>query len=209
MKRFVISNIILSICIQFVISQTPFNRGVNLTGWFQANGAGQIQFTKFTRQDFINIKSLGCDVIRLPINLHNMTDGEPDYILEPLLLGFLDSVVTWAEDLQIHLLLDNHTFDPAEETDPEVESVLVKVWTQMAEHYKNRSDYIYYEVLNEPHGISDAIWGAIQQNAIDAIREVDTTHYIIVGPAGWNSYNNLDDMPEYTDDKLIYTFLFV
>jgi endoglucanase len=209
MKRFVFGNIILlSICIQFAVSQTPFKRGVNLTGWFQAGNARQIQFTKFTRKDFTNIKSLGCDVIRLPINLHNMTDGEPDYILEPIFLNFLDSAVSWAEDLQIHLLLDNHTFDPSVNTNPNIEPVLIKVWTQMAEHYKERSDYIYYEVLNEPHGISDQIWNTIQQNVIDAIRDVDATHTIIIGPAGWNSYNNLDDMPDYTDDKLIYTFHF-
>jgi len=209
MKRFVFSSIIfLSICIQFAVSQTPFNRGVNLTGWFQAGNARQIQFTEFTRKDFINIKSLGCDVIMLPINLHNMTDGEPDYILDPIFMNFLDSAVSWAEDLQIHLLIDNHTFDPSVNTDPNIEPVLIKVWTQMAEHYKDRSNYIYYEVLNEPHGISDQIWNTIQQNVIDAIRDVDTKHTIIIGPAGWNSYNNLDDMPDYTDDKLIYTFHF-
>jgi endoglucanase len=209
MKRIIISTIILIIiCIQFALSQTPFNRGVNLTGWFQTDGARQIQFTKFTKQDFINIKSLGCDVIRLPINLHNMTDGEPDYILDPIFLNFLDSAVSWAEDLHIHLLLDNHTFDPSENTDPNIEQALIKVWTQMAGHYKERSDYIYYEVLNEPHGITDQIWNTIQQNVIEAIREIDTTHTIIIGPAGCNSYNNLDDMPEYTDEKLIYTFHF-
>ncbi len=209
MKRFVFGNIIfLSICIQFAVSQTPFNRGVNLTGWFQAGNARQIQFTKFTKQDFINIKSLACDVIRLPVNLHNMTDGEPDYILDPIFLNFLDSAVSWAEDLQIHLLIDNHTFDPAVNTNPNIEPVLIKVWTQMAEHYKDRSDYIYYEVLNEPHGITDQLWNTIQQNVIDAIREIDATHTIVVGPAGWNSYNNLDNMPEYTDDNLIYTFHF-
>jgi endoglucanase len=209
MKRIVISVIIfISISIQSAISQTSFNRGVNLTSWFQAGNARQIQFTRFTKQDFINIKSLGCDVIRLPINLHNMTDGEPDYKLDPVFLNFLDSAVSWAEDLQIHLLLDNHTFDPSENTDPNIEQALIKVWTQMARHYKERSDYIYYEVLNEPHGISDALWCTIQQSVIDAIREIDTTHTIVVGPAGWNSYNNLDDMPEYNDDKLVYTFHF-
>jgi endoglucanase len=209
MKKFVIVNfILLSIYIQFVMSQAPFSRGVNLTGWFQTGNARQIQFTKFTKQDFINIKSLGCDVIRLPINLHNMTDGEPDYLLDPIFLNFLDSAVSWAENLQIHLLIDNHTFDPSVNTNPNIEPVLMKVWTQMAEHYKHRSNYIYYEVLNEPHGISDEIWSTIQQNVIDAIREVDTTHTIVVGPAGWNSYNNLDNMPDYEDDKLIYTFHF-
>lgn len=209
MKRIIIIiAIILCLCTYPAISQVPFSRGVNLTSWFQVPSAHNIQFTKFSKQDFVNIKNLGCDVIRLPINLHFMTDGEPDYNLDPLFLFFLDSAVTWAEDLQIHLLLDNHTFDPSEDTDPGVEQALIKVWTQMAGHYKDRSEYIYYEILNEPHGISDIIWGNIQQNVIDAIREVDTVHTIIVGPAGWNSYNNLDDLPEYTDDNLIYTFHF-
>lgn len=186
----------------------PFHRGVNLTNWLQANSARQIQFTKYTKKDFENIKSLGCDVIRLPINLHFMTDGAPNYNIDPLFYTFLDQAVDWAEELQIHLILDNHTFDPAANTDPNVGAVLEKVWTQMAAHYKDRSNYIYYEVLNEPHGIADAQWNTIQQSIVNVIRTVDTKHTIIVGPAGWNSYNNLAAMPTYSDTNLIYTFHF-
>ncbi len=189
-------------------AQVPFTKGVNLTGWFQASSPKQIQFTKYSKKDFERIKSLGCDVIRLPINLHAMTNGSPDYILDPLFLEMLDQAVTWAEELQINLILDNHTFDPAANTDPAIGTVLIKVWTQMAEHYKGRSGYIFYEVLNEPHGISDALWGSIQQTVIDAIRLVDNAHYIVVGGAGWNSYNNLGNIPVYADTKLIYTFHF-
>ena len=61
-------------------------------------------------------------------------------------------------------------------TDPNVDKVLVPVWTQMAEHYKGRSAYLYYEILNEPHGITDARWGQIQQKVITAIRAVDRVH---------------------------------
>ncbi len=189
-------------------AEIPFKRGVNLTGWFQTSSVQQIQFTKYMKQDLINIKSLGCDVIRLPINLHFMTNGEPDYTVEPLFFHFLDQVIDWAEELELHLILDNHTFDPAQNTEPNIVDILVPVWTQMSEHYKQRSNLIYYEVLNEPHGISDQIWNSIQQQVIDAIREVDKKHTIIVGPAGWNSYNNLRFLPEYEDDNLIYTFHF-
>jgi len=189
-------------------SQTPFKQGVNLTNWFQAGSPNQIQFTKFTRKDFENIKSLGCDVIRLPINLHFMTNGAPDYVLDPLFLSYLDQAVNWAEELEIHIILDNHTFDPSTDTDPGVGSILVKVWTQMADHFKNRSNFVYYEILNEPHGISDQLWGAIQQTAIDAIRSKDTGHIIVVGPADWNSYHKLSAMPVYSDPKLLYTFHF-
>jgi endoglucanase len=189
-------------------AQVPFHRGVNLTEWFQASTARQIQFTKYTKKDFKNIKSLGCDVIRLPISLHDMTNGGPDYTLDPLFLKFLDKAADWAEELQIHLILDNHTFDPIAPTDPAIGSILVKVWKQMARHFKDRSNYIYYEILNEPHGITDAVWSPIQQSAIDAIRTEDTKHFIVVGPADYNSYNNLKNLPTYADTKLIYTFHF-
>ena len=200
--------LILSLNILVLSAQNPFTRGVNLTNWFQTANVRQIQFTKYTKQDLIRIKNLGCDVIRLPINLHFMTNGAPDYTIDPLFFDFLDQVVDWAEELQIHLLLDNHTFDPNENTDPSVEGILLKVWPQMAEHYKNRSNYIYYEVLNEPHGITTAVWCQIQQKVINAIRAIDTKHTIVVGPSGYNSYNELKNMPVYTDSNLIYTFHF-
>ncbi|MEZ5045123.1 MAG: cellulase family glycosylhydrolase [Saprospiraceae bacterium] len=179
-----------------------------MTNWFQTAGPRQIQFSKYTRQDFVQIQSLGCDVIRLPINLHFMTSGAPDYTLDPLFLSFLDQAVDWAEDLGLHLILDNHSFDPAADTDPNVGFILEKVWVQMATHFKDRSTLLYYEVLNEPHGISDAAWNTIQQQIVTAIRTVDDKHTIIVGPAGWNSFHNLAAMPAYQDNNLIYTFHF-
>lgn len=202
---------LVSICfllLKITPAQVPFHRGVNLTNWFQASDARKIQFRKFTKKDFADIKSLGCDVIRLPINLHGMTAGAPDYIIDPLLFSFLDSAVNWAEELQLYLLIDNHSFDPVASTSPDINLTLNKVWPQIAEHYKNRSNYIIYEILNEPHGISNQLWGDIQQQAINAIRSKDTRHKIIVGPSGYNSYNDLAQMPVYTDANLIYTFHF-
>jgi endoglucanase len=185
-----------------------FHCGVNLTNWLQAGSARQIQFTKYTKQDLANIKSLGCDVIRLPINLHFMTNGAPNYTIDPLFFYFLDQIVGWSEELKIHLILDNHTFDVAANTDPNVDKVLIPVWSQMAEHYKGRSTYIYYEILNEPHGIDDARWSEIQRQVINAIRQIDGTHTIVVTGAGWGSYNNLKALGVCRDDNLIYSFHF-
>jgi len=189
-------------------AQTSFNKGVNLTNWFQASSAKQIQFTKYTKQDLKNIKSLGADVIRLPLNLHFMTDGAPNFTIAPLFFQLLDSVVTWSEELQLHLILDNHTFDPNVNTEATFDVPLSKEWIQMAQHYKGRSDYILYEILNEPHGITTAIWGAMQKTVIDAIRTVDTKHTIVVGASGYNTYNEMKDILVYDDPNLIYTFHF-
>lgn len=204
----IVSIIVFVFGLSTLHAQNPFSKGVNLTNWFQTGSARQIQFTKYTKQDLVRIKSLGCDVIRLPINLHFMTNGSPDYVIDPLFFDFLDQVVDWAEELQIHLLLDNHSFDPNVDTQPSIETVLLKVWPQMAAHYKNRSNYVYYEILNEPHGITTVAWCQIQQKVIAAIRAIDTKHTIVVGASGYNSYNELNNMTLYDDTNLIYTFHF-
>ena len=199
--------IILSIlsCFSRAGAQTTFSRGVNLTGWFQVSSATDIQFTLFTEKDIEEIKSLGCDVIRLPIDLRHMISVAPQFKIDTLLFSFLDSAVTWCEKHEIHVILDNHSNTG---TVPSVADTLIKVWGQMASHYKDRSGYVLYEVLNEPHGISTSQWGAIQGQVINAIRAYDARHTIVVGGSGWNSYNELQYLPVYADTNLIYTFHF-
>jgi len=193
------------VCLQKpILAQAPFHRGVNLSEWFQANNASELNFSKYTKQDFINIKSLGCDVIRLPISMNNFTSGKPDYKFDPLYFIYLDSAITWAENLKLYLVLDNHSFDAAISAGP----VLIKVWEQMAEHYKDRSKYILYEILNEPHDLPTKDWAAMQQDVIDVIRKKDTRHTIIVGPSSYNHYTELKNLPIFADTNLLYTFHF-
>jgi endoglucanase len=86
---------------QTVLRKAPFSKGVNFSAWFEAPGAQKIPFTKYAEKDFADVKSLGADVIRLPIRMHSMTHGAPDYILDPLLIKFLDIAVDWAEQHQL------------------------------------------------------------------------------------------------------------
>jgi endoglucanase len=200
--------LVLLFNLTFNNAQMPFSRGVNLPLWFQATEPGQIQFGKFIKKDFENIQSLGCDVIRVPVSLLEMTGGEPEYTIDPLFYYFMDEVVSWAEDLGISLILDNVAYELGIPTPVTIGDPLIKIWTQVASHYKDRSTKIFYEVQNEPHQIDAQVWDSIQQEVITAIRAVDTIHTIIVGPVNWNSYHNLDDLSEYPDNNLIYTFHF-
>ena len=187
----------------------PFSRGVNFNGWFEGlpKSAGEI-FNKYSAQDFIDVKSLGADVIRLPVKMHSMTGGPPDYKLDPLLLEFLDTAVDWAEKHGIYLIIDNHSFDPVLATSPDISRILIPVWRQIAQRYKNRSDFIIYEILNEPHGIADSLWGEIQEQAVAEIRKIDANRLIIVGGTDYNSINKLSAIPKYQYENIIYTFHF-
>ena len=188
-------------------TELPFTKGQSnklVSSWL----LWKYRFSKYTYEDFVDIKSLGVDVIRVPINLHSMTQGAPDYTW---IHSFLFSWIRWSigrKNWICIFILDNHTFDPSDATDPQIGDVLNPVWLQMAQHFEGRSDKILYEILNEPHGISHNLWNSIQGDVIQTIRSVDTTHTIIVGGADYNSYNSLSKMPAYEDDNLIYTFHF-
>ncbi|MBC8376654.1 MAG: cellulase family glycosylhydrolase [FCB group bacterium] len=210
MKRFQMILILLLLTVYSLTAQptVPFEKGVNLSNWFQESSIQEVQFSRYTYDDFVDIQSLGVDVIRLPINFHGMSSGDPDYIVDPILLDFLDQVIDWTEDLGLHLILDNHSFDSGGATTPAINQPLSMIWQQLAAHFLDRDSTLYFEIKNEPWGISDFIWDTIQQNIVNIIRQTDSNRTLIVGPSSWNSYNNLDDMMNYTDDNLIYTFHF-
>jgi endoglucanase len=197
---------LLFVNISQLSAQNAFNKGVNLTGWFAASNARSIAFTKFTKKDFQNIKSMGCDVVRLPIELHSMTSGSPDYIVDPIFYNYLDQVIDWTEELQMNLIIDNHTIPDAKSKT--VEIPLMKIWPQMANHYKGHSTLVFYEILNEPNTLLASDWAKIQQNVVDTIRTIDTKHTIIVTGADWGGIAGLTALKKLSDPNLIYSFHF-
>jgi len=197
---------------QQTANKAPFSRGVNFSNWFEyVKNTQGINFGRFTEQDFADVKRLGVDVIRIPIDFTLFTSTAPNYIIEPLVFLLLDKVADWAEKYQIYIILDNHTGD-CPPTNTNIRNFLIPVWTQIAQHYKDRSQYVIYEIQNEPNHISSSNWGRIQGDVIDAIRKIDKQHWIVVTGAdnddGYSSVSTLTALPRYTDNKLLYTFHF-
>jgi endoglucanase len=203
---FIILGTILILSSVQLFGQNVFNKGVNLTGWFSAGNVKSIPFGKYSKKDLENIKSLGCDVIRLPITLHYMTGGTPDYVIDTLFYYYLDQVISWTDELGLKLIIDNHTIDDANSKD--VEIPLLKIWPQMANHYKEFSTNIIYEILNEPNTFPAADWAKIQVKVIDTIRTIDTIHTIMVTGADWGGIYGLTNLKKLADTNLIYSFHF-
>lgn len=187
----------------------PFSKGVNFTNWLEYRSAEKIDPDWFGYQDFANAKSLGCDVIRLPIHFECICNAENGYTIPKKVLDILDRVVSWAEKLGLYIILDFHNSTHVDScTRADVEEILTPVWTQLATRYKEASDYVVYEIMNEPHGIEIPLWNAIVERVFRLIRSIDGRHWIIVGGADWNSTAAMKTLPDFHDDRVIYTFHF-
>lgn len=187
----------------------PFEKGVNFSQWLEARTLEDVRTDMFTRQDFANAKKLGCDVVRVPIHFERFCDAAAGYPLPDKLTGILDNIAAWAEELQLYVVFDFHNNTHGDSfTSPDVETVLTPIWTQLANRYKDATEYIVYELMNEPHGIDVALWNEIIARVFKVVRGIDQKHWIIVGGADWNSAKAMKTLPDFQDDKVIYTFHF-
>ena len=56
------------------------------------------------------------------------------------------------------------------------------VWNKLATQLQNVPGLWGYEIMNEPHDLSGgcSTWEPLAQAAVNGIRQVDNTHYILV-----------------------------
>ena len=193
-----------------VKKQLPFSKGINLPVWMEY---GRFNTLLYGKKDFENIKSIGVEAVRIPVWFDVWADKNADYKLDPECLNLLDKAVNWCGELGLHMIIDFHNdCSGASQTNPRIENVLLKIWPQIAERYKNKGNFLIYEVMNEPHFESGntqadiAKWGKVQGKVIEAIRAIDKKHSIIVGGGYWNSLDSMLKLPDYKDDNLIYNF---
>ncbi len=191
----------------------PYAKGLNLSEWLEVGGFGNVRKCIYGKQDFENIKSLGVEIIRVPIWFEEFSSGKPDYIVEDWLWESIDNAVSWCEEYQMYMIIDFHNnCSDGHPTKPDVEKMLVKIWKQIAERYKDKSDYVLYEIMNEPHLSSaspeaDIVkWGKVQGNVLKEIRAIDKKHTVIVGGEQSNSLGAMLKLPDYKDDNIIYNF---
>ena len=145
----------------------PFKKGVNLTNWLEHRPVEQVDENLFSKKDFENIKSMGCDVVRLPIHFERFCFAENEYKIPEKIWGILDHVVEWVTDLEMYVIFDFHNATDADSFTPvDVEKVLNPVWTQMTERYKDATEYLIFEIMNEPHGIEIPIWNEIVEEGV-------------------------------------------
>lgn len=187
----------------------PFKKGVNFTEWLEFKKPEQVNEEMFTKKDFENAQKLGCDVVRLPIHFENFCDSENGYAIHEKILRILDNCAKWTKELGMYLIFDFHNSTTADSfTSNDVEKILNPVWTQIATRYKDASDYLIFELMNEPHGIEISVWNEIISRLHKLVRSIDTKHYIVAGGADWNSFKAMKTLPDFKDDKIIYTFHF-
>jgi endoglucanase len=141
------------------------------------------------------IAAAGFDFVRLPVRWW----GHPPELLDTV-AALTDAA--WAEGLAV--LLTMHHADEVN-ADPAGTAVqLAGWWRGIAARFKDTSDPLAFELLNEPR-MSPAEWNALLPEALRAVREIDPARPVVVGGADAGSVAGLRELELPSDEHLITT----
>ncbi len=174
-----------------------------------------------TRGDIGILARMGFNLIRLPFHYNKLSpQNQPGVYLES---GFaqLDSLIEWARDNQMYVVLDMHCAPGGQNsgnisdsdgtarlwTEEANRSHTIAIWKEIASRYANEKVVMGYDLINEPvlpsgHSTTElrALYIAISQ----AIREADVNHVIIVEG---NIYaTDFSDLTPPWDSNMAYSF---
>ena len=171
-----------------------------------------------TRKDIDFLAKAGFNTIRIPFH-YKFFDGENAE-------GFrlIDRVIGWAKEDHLYVVLDMHCA-PGGQTganiddswgypwlyeDEASQEKTAALWRLIAEHYRNSSTVLGYDLLNEPipHYPKLAQYNSklepVYRKIVAAVRSVDAHHVVILGGAQWDSNFAVFGAP--FDKNAMYTF---
>jgi endoglucanase len=99
------------------------------------------------------IKAEGFNTIRIPVTWQSHLGAAPNYTIDPAWLNRIDEVMNYAFNDNMYVIINTHHegwIVPTYANQAQVTDELTKVWTQIANRYKNYSDYLIFETMNEP-----------------------------------------------------------
>jgi endoglucanase len=151
---------------------------------------------------------VGFNSVRVPIRWSIHAGLEPPYEIDPAFFKRVDWVVNQVLSYDLAVVINIHHYREMTAEPTKHLPRLAAVWKQVALHYRDRSDRMFFELLNEPNDqLTDELWQDIVPGLVSSIRESNPNRAIIVGPGHWNDLHSLDKLrlPEQ-DQRLITTF---
>lgn len=107
-----------------------------------------------TRAMIDAIADRGFNTVRVPVTWRFHQGPAPDYTVESEWLDRVEEVVNYVRANDMYVIINVHHDDPwiipTFSNANTVSDRLSKLWTQIANRFRNYSDYVIFETLNEP-----------------------------------------------------------
>ncbi|NMO97155.1 cellulase family glycosylhydrolase [Paenibacillus lemnae] len=163
--------------------------GWNLGNTLDATGEDETSWgnPRVTKEQIKAVKANGFNSIRIPVTWDQRMGQGPDYAIDPAFMDRVEEVVDWSLDEGLYVMINLHHdswlwVSKMEKNPAEVKARYNAAWTQIADRFKNHSNKLMFESINEPR-FTDG-WGAEDPSHLRYLDELNTSFYNIVRKSG-------------------------
>lgn len=159
---------------------------------------------------FDDFKTAGFDSVRIPIRWDKHMSTEYPYTIDPTWLDRVEQVVDWSLSRGFITILNSHHDDWIKENYSGNIERFEKLWEQVSDRFKGKSENLVFEISNEPFGnITTEEINDMNNRILETIRVKNPSRFVIIGGGKWNNYNTLiSSMNIPSDPYIIGTFHF-
>lgn len=166
-------------------------RGINLGNALEAPNEGEWGVTLQTEY-FTIIKNAGFNSVRIPIKWSAHASQNFPYTIETSFFERIDWAIEQAFKNDLAVIINIHHYEEIMQNPAAHRERFLALWDQIAEHYKNYSHKLFFEILNEPNSnLTAELWNAYYIQALQRIRITNPSRTVIVGLAEWGGPGSL------------------
>lgn len=177
---------------------TPFEalegmgRGINLgntlepplEGGWNNGPAEEAYFDAYVEAGFTNI--------RVPVRWDEHTQTGFPYNIDAAWMDRVEQVVDWGLSRGLYITINGHHEDWLKQNySTNNKARYDQIWRQIVERFKNKSDKLLYEIINEPFGLTVAQVDDLNARILGIIRAQEPTRIVIFGG---NAYSNAEEL---------------
>lgn len=199
------------------VNNFKIHRGTNVSHWLsQSTQRGPARDLHIQEEDFTNLRAMGFDFVRLPIDEVQFWDEQGNKL--PHAWELLNNAISWSVKHELRVILDlhiirSHYFNAVNEgladanvlfTSEKAQQDLINMWYQLSEAYKGYSnDSLAYEFMNEPVADEHEQWNLLIAKVHKALRKIEPQRTLVIGSNLWQGYQTMKYLRIPENDKNI------
>ena len=167
-------------------------RGINMGNTLESPTEGAWGNPLVVASNFDDYKNAGFTCVRLPITWDTHTGTTTPYSIDSTWLSRIEQIVDWGLSRHLIIIINAHHESWIKSAyTPNNIARFDSIWSQIATRFKDKSDSLLFEVINEPYPLSLPNVNDLNARTIQTIRKTNPTRIVLFSG---NNYSNSDEL---------------
>ncbi|MEL6649489.1 MAG: cellulase family glycosylhydrolase [Bacteroidota bacterium] len=187
------------------IAVAEMGRGINLGNTLEPPLEGAWNNGPAQESYFDAYLAAGFKNIRIPVRWDQHTGNAAPFTIDSTWMNRVEQVVDWGLSRGFYITLNGHHEDWLKNnySNPTLRARYDSIWVQVAERFKNKSDSLLFEIINEPIGMTVAEVDDLNQRILGIIRQTNPTRIVIYSGNRWSNSAELLNAAIPNDNYII------